>query len=123
MTLIAHEPGMHVVARVRPFSCGALRVGRTHLMVGEDQIASAALYVKGHAQRVECDCDALDVPARTAMPQLGLPRRLIRTGSQPHEGVQRISLPRSIRITPTFGEEFHHGGQGVAGHFTESGSR
>ena len=76
------------------------------LVVREDQVAAAALHVEAHADGVQRDRGALDVPARAAgdAPRAG-PRGLARALAAPQHRVQRLALARPVGVAAALGEE------------------
>src|SRR4029450_11794482 len=89
---------------------------------GEDQVAAAALDVETHADGVQRDRGALDVPARAAVGATRAgPRRLAGALAAPEQGVQGLTLARAVGVSPALGEEPQHGGLVVAGLRAEAG--
>lgn len=89
-------------------------------MVREDQVGAAALDVEGHAQVVECDGHALDVPARPAPAErAAVPARLALAGCHPEHRVDGVLLARAVRIAAAFGGQHPHGGRVQAGDLAE----
>ena len=85
------------VAVVHPVVGEGLAVGSFALcdlvfVVGEDQILTAAVEVKGLAQIVAGHGGAFDVPARSALAPGRIPVGFARLGSLPHGEVQRLFL-------------------------------
>ena len=115
----------HPAVRVEPArTAGRWRpgLGRTHLVVREDQVGAARLDVEVAAQPVQRDRCALDVPARPAPPsgesQPGSSGRC----QSPDQTVQRILLSRSVRVTAPLGEDRRRLGVGEAGQQSEVGA-
>ena len=108
VTLPADHAGVHVVLGIWVLLANHLSLGGAHLMMREGQIASATLYVDSHAQVIQRDGSALNMPTRSAMPESGIPGRLLRSSRLPQQAIQRVALARSIRVTATLGENADH---------------
>lgn len=78
-------------------------------MVREGEVGAAALDVEAHAEVVERDGDAFDVPARAALAQGGpVPARLARTGGHPEHRVEGVLLAGALRVAAALGGEQPH---------------
>ncbi len=102
------HPGVHVGPCVRVAATGHLGVRGAHLVVREGQVAAAALDVELHAQVLQRDRHALDVPAGPAVAELGVPGGLVRAGGEPEQGVQRVLLARAVRVAAALAEDRQH---------------
>src|ERR1700722_19059844 len=88
----ADHAGMRVAPGERVWTEPDPSVGRAHLMVRENQVPAARLYVEGLTEVVSRDGRALHVPAGTTGAELGWPGRLARAFGQPHHRVERVLL-------------------------------
>ena len=69
-------------------------------MVREDQVAAAALDVERHAEVLQRDRGALDVPAGAAVAEGGVPRGLARALGLPEQAVERVLLAGAVGSPP-----------------------
>lgn len=103
-------PAAHVGLGERVLAGQHLRVRGAHLVVREGQVGTAALDVEGHAQVVQGDGDALDVPAGPAAAEgAAVPARLALTGGHPEHRVERVLLAGALRVAAALGGEQPHG--------------
>ena len=75
-----------------------LGVAGAHLVVGEDQVAAAALHLEGAAEVLARDRGALDVPAGATGAERAGPRRLALALAAPHDAVERVALARAVGV-------------------------
>src|SRR5665648_1109159 len=100
---------MNVGARERRDSSDATGLDRTHLVVRKDQVRSTPLHVEGHAEVVQSDGRALDVPPGPTVTKVAAgPGRFAGTRGTPQQRVQLIALTRSFGVSPTLGVDRHH---------------
>ena len=91
-------------------------------MVREHQVAAAALDVEAHADGVQRDRGALDVPARPAGgPARAGPGRLAGPLAAPQQRVEPVALARAVGVAPALGEQPQHRRLVVAGLPAEAG--
>lgn len=80
-------------------------------MVREDQVGAAALEVEAHAEVVQGDGDALDVPAGAALSEAAaVPAGLALAGGHPQHRVEGVLLAGALGVAAAFGGEQAHGG-------------
>src|SRR5690606_19874833 len=96
--------GVAVVLGERIAAGQALGVRRAELVVGEDQVRTAALDVEAQPQAVQRDHGTFQVPPRTTGAQLGVPGRFSRAGRSPQQRVQRVFLAGAVGIPAALGE-------------------
>ena len=82
---------VHPVARERG-AVGRLGLGDLVLMMGEDEVAAAAVDVEGEPQVLVAHRGALDVPAGAAVAPRALPAGLAGLGGLPQGEVERVAL-------------------------------
>jgi len=86
---------------------GRLALGHLVLVVGKDQVPSAAVDVEGLAQVAGTHGRALDVPARSARAPRALPGGLTRLRGLPQSEVLRVPLPLVHFDTGARGQLLH----------------
>lgn len=80
-------------------------------MVREGEVGAAALDVEAHAEVVEGDGHALDVPAGAAGAEGGaVPAGLALAGRHPQHRVDGVLLARTVRVAASLGGQQPHGG-------------
>ena len=97
-----------------------LGVRGAHLVVREGEVGAAALHVEAHAEVVEGDGDALDVPAGPAAAErAAVPARLALTGGHPQHRVEGVLLARAVGVAAALGGQQPHRLGVQAGHLAE----
>ena len=76
-----------------------LRLGNLVLMVREDQVAAAAMEIKGFAQILQRHRRTFDVPSGPSFAPRTFPRRLARLRGLPKREIHRILFPR-VHLDP-----------------------
>src|SRR5690606_18064406 len=102
------HPGVHVVPRERMLTGHRLGMGRTELVVREDEVRTTALHVEADTEVFKRDGTALDVPSRASAAEAAVPRGFPGAFDTPQEGVERIPFAWSIRVSPTLREDRAH---------------
>ncbi len=80
-----------------------------HLVVREGEVGAAALDVEAHAEMVEGDGHALDVPAGTSTPERSaVPAGFALAGRHPEHRVEGVLLARPVRVAAALGGQQPH---------------
>ncbi len=106
----ADHAGVHIRLGEGVFAGQRLGVGGAHLVVREGEVGAAALHVEAHAEVVEGDGHALDVPAGAALAERGaVPAGLALAGGHPQHRVERVLLAGALGVAAALGGEQPHG--------------
>src|SRR5450759_3272019 len=108
LAAIGHEPGVRVQVRKRAPGQRS-RVARAELVVREHEVGTTTVHREWHVEERLRDDRALDVPARPAGAEHGLPARLTVARAEPEQRVEGIALARPLRIADALREEPDHG--------------
>ena len=106
--VVADHPAVHPVAHER-LAGGGLALGQLALVVGEDQVAAAAVDVDSGAEQPHRHGAALDVPAGPARPERRVPHRLVGQRRLPQHEVERVALAGVVGGAAPLGGQGHHG--------------
>ncbi len=96
-----------------------LGLRRLALVMGEDQIAAATVYVEGLPQLAKGQRRTFDVPSGTARSPTRLPRGLIGQRGLPQDEVEGMALVGVVGVTAVLGGQGQHGGRVEVAHRTE----
>src|SRR3546814_12785587 len=108
LAVVGHHPGVGIGPREPRAGDRDLHLAGAHLVVREDQVAAAALYVESRAEVLECDRGALDVPTRTPLAERAVPRGLALALTAPQDAVERVVLALTLGTSPTGGQDPDH---------------
>ena len=94
---------MQPVMDERMHPCRPFRLGNLIFMVGKDQVAAAAMEIKGGTKIFHAHCRTFNMPARTTFAPGGIPGGFSRFCRFPESKIHRILFP-VINIDPCAGQ-------------------
>src|ERR1035437_4992540 len=108
LAAVGHEPSVRVQVRERAPGQRS-RMARAELVVREHEVGTTAVHRDWHVEELLRDDRALDVPARPACAEHGLPARLTVARAAPEQRVEDVALARPLRVAAALREELEHG--------------
>src|ERR1035437_6032693 len=101
LAAVGHEPSVRVQVRERAPGKRS-RMTRAELVVREHEVGTTAVHRERHVEELLRDDRALDVPARPACAEHGLPARVTVAGAAPKQRGGGAALTWSGGMTPSF---------------------
>src|SRR3546814_16347814 len=100
LAVVGHHPGVGIGTREPRAGDRDLHLAGAHLVVREDQVAAAALYVNSRAVVLECDRGAIGMPTWTHLPYRAVPLWTALPPTAPQLTVKRIVSATPLWISP-----------------------